>query len=393
MTEKNKTNYEIKKRMNRYYDHSHVFGLEVKNRRFDLEMTLYNLSHDICSMSYLSKIENNKIVPNEYCVSEICNKLDIDKKTLKAINSVEKNLLLLIKSYLYDEHNVIEQIYNDSRTLKSYASDIISFIYFISLKDVSKATKYFTKVNNLVSSMSNNELLIVSVFEAIYFYYNQDFKSSILILNHVDKFCFEEDIKVLSKIIRFYNLIAINSPMIGILYNEIIIYLTINTKYNLCEKINYSMAISILRSKDYDSFESFINKICNKKYIANLNILKFIIKNDIESLTKYGKYKDASLYYQNLRNLILKQESNNYVSYIYNVDEYPLLSEYLSIEDDYEKMDFITNIAIENLRSYKDKFLTDYFIMELSKLSLKKLRYKAVASSVFKFEEDLNEEN
>ena len=56
-------------------------------------------------------------------------------------------------------------------------------------------------------------------------------------------------------------------------------------------------------------------------------------------------------------------------------------------------MDFITNIAIENLRSYKDKFLTDYFIMELSKLSLKKLRYKAVASSIFKFEEDLNEEN
>ena len=30
----NKTIFEIKKRINNYYDHSHVFGLEVKNRRF-----------------------------------------------------------------------------------------------------------------------------------------------------------------------------------------------------------------------------------------------------------------------------------------------------------------------------------------------------------------------
>ena len=128
MSDINKTIIEIKKRINNYYDHSHVFGLEVKNRRFDLEMTLYSVSHDICSMSYLCKIENNKIVPNQYCVSEICNKLDIDNNTLKAINNVEKNLLKLIKSYLYGDYKLIESIYNESKNLKSYASDIISFI-------------------------------------------------------------------------------------------------------------------------------------------------------------------------------------------------------------------------------------------------------------------------
>ena len=34
MANTNKTIFEIKKRINNYYDHSHVFGLEVKNRRF-----------------------------------------------------------------------------------------------------------------------------------------------------------------------------------------------------------------------------------------------------------------------------------------------------------------------------------------------------------------------
>lgn len=392
MAKTNKTIFEIKKRINNYYDHSHVFGLEVKNRRFDLEMTLYNVSKNICSMSYLCKVENNKIVPNEYCVNEICNKLDIDNKTLKAINNVERNLLKLTKSYLYGEYNEIKIIFNESKSLKSYASDIISFIYYISIKDLANATTYFNKVNNLVSSMSNNELLIVSIFETIYYYFNQDFKSSIKILNYVDKFCFEEELKLLSRIIRFYDLIALNSPMIGSIYNELILQLTNLSKYKLCEKINYAMAISLLKAKDYDSLDSFIKKINKKEYKSNIDILKYIIRNDIESLIKYDDYDEASMFYQTCRSLILKTNFNNYSCNIYNIDEFPLLIEYLAIEDDYDKMDFIVSIALENLSLYNEKFLIDYFVKELAKLSLKKQKYKALASSIFKFEEDLDEE-
>ena len=392
MAKTNKTIFEIKKRINNYYDHSHVFGLEVKNRRFDLEMTLYNVSKNICSMSYLCKVENNKIVPNEYCVNEICNKLDIDNKTLKAINNVERNLLKLTKSYLYGEYHEIKIIFNESKSLKSYASDIISFIYYISIKDLANATTYFNKVNNLVSSMSNNELLIVSIFETIYYYFNQDFKSSIKILNYVDKFCFEEELKLLSRIIRFYDLIALNSPMIGSIYNELILQLTNLSKYKLCEKINYAMAISLLKAKDYDSLDSFIKKINKKEYKSNIDILKYIIRNDIESLIKYDDYDEASMFYQTCRSLILKTNFNNYSCNIYNIDEFPLLIEYLAIEDDYDKMDFIVSIALENLSLYNEKFLIDYFVKELAKLSLKKQKYKALASSIFNFEEDLDEE-
>ena len=199
----------------------------------------------------------------------------------------------LIKSYLYEEYEDIKIIFNESKSLKSYASDIIAFIYYISIKDLANATKYFNKVNNLLSSMSNNELLIVSIFEAIYFYFNQDFNSAIKILDYVDKFCFEEEIKLLSRIIRFYNLIALNSPMIGTIYNELILYLTNLSKYNLCEKINYAMAISLVRAKDYNSLDSFMNKVNNKEYISNINILKFIVRNDIESLIKYEDYNNA----------------------------------------------------------------------------------------------------
>ena len=64
----------------------------------------------------------------------------------------------------------------------------------------------------------------------------------------------------------------------------------------------------------------------------------------------------------------------------------------LSIEDDYDKMDFITSIALDNLSLYNEKFLIDYFVKELAKLALKKQKYKALASSIFKFEDDLDEE-
>ena len=393
MSEPSKISHEIRRRIALYYDHSHVFGLEVRSRRYDLEMTLYNLSHDICSMSYLCKVENNKIIPNEYCVGEICNKLEIDHKTLQAINDVEKNLLKLVNAYLNEEMNIIEDIYKESRQLKSYASDIISFVYYISISNIEKTTEYFNKVNNLVSSMSDNELLIVSIFESIYFYLNQDFKSSLKLLDYVDKFCFEKDILILSKFYRYYNLIAMNSPMVGSMYDEIILYLINHNKYSLCEKINYAMAISILRGNDFNSFVPFKEKINNNKYLANLKILECIIKDDIKSLKEFEKYNDASLYYQNLRNIYLKEGNNDYSLTVYKVDEYPLLQDFLSIEDDYDKMDFLSNIAIPSLSIFREKFLIDYFIKNLARLSLKKLKYKSLASSIYKLEEGFDDQN
>ena len=180
--------------------------------------------------------------------------------------------------------------------------------------------------------------------------------------------------------------------MIGSIYNELILQLTNLSKYKLCEKINYAMAISLLKAKDYDSLDSFIKKINKKEYKSNIDILKYIIRNDIESLIKYDDYDEASMFYQTCRSLILKTNFNNYSCNIYNIDEFPLLIEYLAIEDDYDKMDFIVSIALENLSLYNEKFLIDYFVKELAKLSLKKQKYKALASSIFKFEEDLDEE-
>ena len=41
------------------------FGTAVKSKRFELQMTLAQAAKNICSISYLSKVENNLIIPSE----------------------------------------------------------------------------------------------------------------------------------------------------------------------------------------------------------------------------------------------------------------------------------------------------------------------------------------
>ena len=46
-------------------------GSFIKKKRKEMQVTQDEISNGICSVSYLSKIENNQIVPNDYYVREI----------------------------------------------------------------------------------------------------------------------------------------------------------------------------------------------------------------------------------------------------------------------------------------------------------------------------------
>ena len=74
---KTKVVQEIRKRQNKEEDTYAVIGVELRNRRIALSRTLNGVAFKTCSVSYLSKIENNKIHPNKAYVREICNKLDL----------------------------------------------------------------------------------------------------------------------------------------------------------------------------------------------------------------------------------------------------------------------------------------------------------------------------
>ena len=73
--------HRIHKRVNmrRFKQDYSDIGSLIKRKRKELNVTQDEISKGICSISYLSKIENNQIVPSDFYVREIMDKLDIDE--------------------------------------------------------------------------------------------------------------------------------------------------------------------------------------------------------------------------------------------------------------------------------------------------------------------------
>ncbi|MCH0445727.1 helix-turn-helix transcriptional regulator, partial [Enterococcus faecium] len=53
------------------------FGTIIKEIRKEQKMTQKMLSHDICSQSVLSRIENNEELPNVLVMMQICQRLGV----------------------------------------------------------------------------------------------------------------------------------------------------------------------------------------------------------------------------------------------------------------------------------------------------------------------------
>jgi transcriptional regulator with XRE-family HTH domain len=177
---KNKVDKRIKIASNKkdYID----VGAFIKKRRKDLNLTQDVISSGICSISYLSKIENGQITPNDFFVKEIMNKLEIDddvvKKTLEDTAQLEKAIKFIfyknmdIYKYLVDELKEIQ----DNLTI-----DLIRFGYLVFTKN-RISSEHFVRLENLIMNMSDLELQSYLLFTATFFMKEHDYKTALEIL-------------------------------------------------------------------------------------------------------------------------------------------------------------------------------------------------------------------
>ena len=85
-----------------------LFATIVKKLRNEKNLTIYNLSKDICSISYLSKLENGLIETNETTINLLFDRLGVNYESFKNQNK-KIDLKRLIKAY---SDNNIDVLYN-----------------------------------------------------------------------------------------------------------------------------------------------------------------------------------------------------------------------------------------------------------------------------------------
>lgn len=376
----------IEKRRYSKEEESKIIGAEIRDRRISLSRTLVSLSYKICSVSYLCKIENNKILPNKIFVRELCKRLDLEDEKISELLHLNKTLNDIVKFYFLDDYIEIEAAYKRGLGLLNYRYKIIEMIYYISKKDYYTADKLASSLFKMSSTMTDNDLHIFSLFYGILEFYNQSFKNSLSILNTIDVLKPKSKYIILLKNRFIFNsYICLNDLNTMFFYKEAIQALLENGLYDDLDRINYLFCIYLIRNNILSELKKVYPRVKNYVYKRSLSLyIKLKMNPNIKIKDKWLKNVKPYFYYLAL----LKTNFNNAKKEIellndlsFDVDFNVFILKYLIITDPKEKFNYIENVAIPTIEKTKDEYAKIFFLNELHNLAVWLSKYKSFASA------------
>ena len=113
------------------------FGSAVKYKREEMNMTLEEASAGICSLSYLSKLENNIIKPSEHFVEKFKRRFNIEEDYVYDSDDFKVILEKIIQALLLDE-TLEKDILENFEQREDYESVLVSFAYYVLIDDQSQ---------------------------------------------------------------------------------------------------------------------------------------------------------------------------------------------------------------------------------------------------------------
>ncbi len=238
---KNKINKRIK--VSDYRSDYQEIGSFIKNKRKELNVTQDVISNGICSISYLSKIENNQIIPNEYYIREIMGKLDVEESFYQ--KSLDDKLYLnnLIKGVFYLDDDLVKNTYEEIKDIEhNLVINIVKLGYYTYFNKEDE-NQYVMMLENLVTNMSDLELKTYLYLSSIYFMSKEKFKTAL-------------------EVLTLGNKISINNEYLDALISEY----TYLAKQRLLKK-NSSL-------ENYQNAQYIYNKFHNNKRVINLALWK-----------------------------------------------------------------------------------------------------------------------
>lgn len=366
---------ELLKRQRCKKNNHRELGPEIRYRRERLSMTLEQVSSNICSLSYLSKLENGQLEANQYYLEEICRKLKLDEDEIDKLLSADKYLIETITAFLEGNYSRVKELYESITSFYNYKSKIAQFIYYISSCDYVEAANLIRELNGLIGGMTDDDLVYYSGFMACFRQKNGECREALDILDALGDFnTAVSGIKILTAMTRFNCLFMLGDSSIFLAYQSLCSLLSNTNDFHKLERYNYLINVFLIYSGSaYLNLKLYLSDE-SKKNITLLKKVKDGIKPKLSevkeatgmarllalaSIDKKKCFKEFDAY----RGLDIDMEFSIYLI------EYELL-------DEEEKYSYIENKIIPIIRANNVFYLREYFLKELRLLSKENYKYK-----------------
>ena len=177
-----------KKISNKTYLYSQI----IKNERLRRKMTLQEMAHGICSISYLCKFEKNAISVDEDYIKAIFERVNLDY-TKVGVNVIENGVHEVEKAYLYNRFEDIDKYYqliDDS--LFNVQNYLIKGFYYLIHEDYGKFKEIVKTIDNIKDTIQLNDVGPFMFLVVEYYIKTNQFIDAEKYLQYLDKLTFED---------------------------------------------------------------------------------------------------------------------------------------------------------------------------------------------------------
>lgn len=144
-------------------------GSHLKRRRLAMKRNQDWVAKGICSVSYLSKIENNNIEFNHGIVREIMERLELDPILYQVNEHDEQYLKQVIQALYFYDGDVIASIYKDVKDVEhSLTINLIKLANML-MTNHKDTKQYVTMLEQVIMNMSDLDLQTFLVLGGLYY--------------------------------------------------------------------------------------------------------------------------------------------------------------------------------------------------------------------------------
>lgn len=356
-----------------------MIGTELKRLRTSQSQTLSSVAGDICSVSYLCKIEKAQMKPNRYMLHQICKKLQLDEPKMDILFELKQNTIDMVHSYYYKDTSKIFSIYSECNEFDNYRSKLICFIYSLYTYELDIASSNAEKLFKLTSVMMSDELAIFMTFYSVLCYYQENYTEAIENLKYIIKQPYEEVVIRIAKYQLLLCYFKLNHPL-TLVYGKELESTYLNTsEFQRADYVKYLIGIYQVRNHMVESALEMIELLQNVNYKKSLEFFCDYQLNRLKKDTYYNYLRPFArmvhtyvFHKKNYITMFLKLEKIHFLEcdFSYNI------ANYLTLETDEEKINELENVIIPNLAFTNNRYEIEFFLQELCQISTRMTRYK-----------------
>ena len=244
-------------------------GSILKHHRKEMGLTLEEGAEGICSVSYLSKVENNLIHPSDKYIALFEEKFKVDLKD-KPSRSEEDITDFIINKHFYDEPIQVDLKFMSGL---DYKSKLNQLMYLTITNQVERAKKQYMELMPYIKNLNTKELKLFLYSMALLLTKEGRLKDAFSVLNLDMPYKMDCYLGCLMMKMRIMLATKMNNhPFILLNYEQVVAYLIDHEYYHIAHELKYDYIVYLVQFITLENLEYMLDKSLHlkdeqKKYV------------------------------------------------------------------------------------------------------------------------------